>query len=442
MHRALLNNTMNLRAVMTALKERGAKGVMLTGSVFENDEGLGTQPLRAFSPYGLSKGLTWQVFRYYCGDVGLPLGKFVIPNPFGPLEETRFTAYLMKAWKEGKPASVKTPDYVRDNIHADLLAAVSCQFAERVAAGAEPECKLNPSGYSESQGAFALRLAREAKSRTPWTCEVQLAAQTEFTEPLNRTNQQPASPLVPGWSETAAWDQFVSFYLLPAKTYPHLRRRRDLWMLRSLRPIFALRAFEELASHPAEIHARPSLAGLAGYSSKLKAAFRSCRVAGCAVKVSGPWPHLQFVIYLGELSQNLAHGDATEHTHRPALKHCSNPSARISLPPTNRNEFCAARRISTSPSKVPLGHVETKDVGEKLDEMERGKAPTANSSNATLTLPNWILTDYLEFRWFVNGEKRLTARIAEIDARASLKPSPAARKKLHSSSMPSSSKRR
>ena len=28
----------------------------------------------------------------------------------------------------------------------------------------------------------------------------------------------------------------------------------------------------------------------------------------------------EFVIYLAELSQNLKHGDATEHTHRPALK--------------------------------------------------------------------------------------------------------------------------
>jgi hypothetical protein len=28
-------------------------------------------------------------------------------------------------------------------------------------------------------------------------------------------------------------------------------------------------------------------------------------------------------------------------------------------------------------------------------------------------LPNWILTDYFEFRWFVNGKKRLAARIAK-----------------------------
>src|ERR1017187_3725819 len=92
-HQALLHNTSNLGAVLTALKDHGAKGVALTGSVFENDEGLGGQPLRAFSPYGLSKGLTWQTFRYYCGDLGLPLGKFVIPNPFGHLEDPHFTAY-------------------------------------------------------------------------------------------------------------------------------------------------------------------------------------------------------------------------------------------------------------------------------------------------------------------------------------------------------------
>lgn len=209
---ALLHNTLNLRAVLSALKKRGVKGVVVTGSVFENEEGVGSPPLRAFSPYGLSKGLTWQTFRYYCGDWGLPLGKFVIPNPFGPFEEPRFTTYLMNTWKEGKSAIVKTPDYVRDNIHADLLATAYSQFADRVAVSSQPECKLNPSGYIESQGAFALRVAREVSIRTQWACKVELAAQADFAEPLIRLNQQPASQLVAGWTESAAWDQFVAFY--------------------------------------------------------------------------------------------------------------------------------------------------------------------------------------------------------------------------------------
>ena len=40
----------------------------------------------------------------------------MIPNPFGPYEEPRFMAYLMKTWLKGEVARVQTPRYVRDNI--------------------------------------------------------------------------------------------------------------------------------------------------------------------------------------------------------------------------------------------------------------------------------------------------------------------------------------
>src|ERR1017187_3513378 len=141
---ALQSNALNLRAVLAALKEAGLRGAILTGRVFENDEGRGDEPLRAFSGYGLSKGLTWQVFRFYCGEAQNPLGKFVIPNPFGPFEEPRFTAYLMKNWHDEKTAGVKTPDYLRDNIHVDLLAAAHANFLNRVAAMKSGTVKINP----------------------------------------------------------------------------------------------------------------------------------------------------------------------------------------------------------------------------------------------------------------------------------------------------------
>jgi UDP-glucose 4-epimerase len=205
---ALQRNSLNVRAVLKALQ----CPVVLTGSVFENDEGAGNAPLRAFSPYGLSKGLTFQSFRYYCLEAGQPLGKFVIPNPFGPFEEPRFTAFLMKNWKAGQPAEVKTPDYVRDNIHADLLADAYVKFAEKTAAAGEPFLKTNPSGYVEKQGEFAQRVAREVKSRLGWTCELKLARQEDFSEPLNRHNTEPAVALVPGWNESKAWDAFAQFY--------------------------------------------------------------------------------------------------------------------------------------------------------------------------------------------------------------------------------------
>src|SRR5262249_30134199 len=55
---ALANNTHNLKKVLHSFQARGCNRVLLTGSVFEQNEGAGSDLLRAVSPYGLSKGLT------------------------------------------------------------------------------------------------------------------------------------------------------------------------------------------------------------------------------------------------------------------------------------------------------------------------------------------------------------------------------------------------
>jgi len=74
---------------------------------------------------------------------------------------------------------------------------------------------------------------------------------------------------------------------------------------------------------------------------------------------------------------------------------------------------CGAPDFNVKRSKVPIGHVETKDVGTNLDEMERGRSPNGEQFKRYRDgLPNWILTDYLEFRWYVNSEKRMSVRVA------------------------------
>jgi nucleoside-diphosphate-sugar epimerase len=188
---ALQNNTRNVAAVLAALigRERAKTRVLVTGSVFENDEGTGSGGLPAFSPYGLSKGFTYQVFRYHAARVRLPLGKFVIANPFGPYEEPRFTAYLVRTWLAGKAAVVNTPAYVRDNIHVSLLAKAYSRFAEMLHEGAAP-AKVNPSGYVETQGAFAERFAREMRTRLGLACDLELKEQSDFPEPRVRTNTE------------------------------------------------------------------------------------------------------------------------------------------------------------------------------------------------------------------------------------------------------------
>ncbi len=208
---AVQANTFEMRRVLQALTERGCQGILCTGSVFEPGEGAGSEQLKAFSPYGVSKALSAQVAAFYADEARCKFGKFVIPNPFGPFEEPRFTAYLMRTWKAGETAEVRTPAYVRDNIHVDLLAHTYVGYAERLIT--EPTVSpLNPSGYVESQGQFAERFAMNMRARTGLECAVSLAEQTEFTEPRIRINLDPATALVPGWDETAAWDGVAAFY--------------------------------------------------------------------------------------------------------------------------------------------------------------------------------------------------------------------------------------
>jgi len=187
----------------------GCRKIILTGSFFENDEGSGSRDLRAFSPYGLSKAFTWQLFRYHAEIRQMTLGKFVIPNPFGPYEEPRFTHYLMKKWFAGATAAVNTPSYIRDNIHASLLARIYAHFVARLPDGIS---RTDPSGYVESQGAFTQRVAAEMRSRLDLPCELELNTQTDFTEPRVRINMDQFDAVTLNWSETKAWDEFADYY--------------------------------------------------------------------------------------------------------------------------------------------------------------------------------------------------------------------------------------
>ena len=144
---------------------------------------------------------------FYADREGFTFEKFVIPNPFGPYEESRFTAYLMRSWLNGETARVQTPRYIRDNVPVSLLARA---YADFVAANpmAGSVRRFGPSFYPESQGAFAERVRREAAARLALPCALEFSEQTEFREPPVRVNTDLCEPAGLGWSETAAWDDF------------------------------------------------------------------------------------------------------------------------------------------------------------------------------------------------------------------------------------------
>lgn len=141
----------------------------------------------------------------------MSLGKFVIPNPFGPYEEMRYTSYLTQEWLKGHTPQVKTPDYVRDNIPISLLAKAYSAFAENL------QAKFKPSFYTESQGAFTARFAKEMRSRLSLPCAFELQTQVDFPEPKVRVNTEKLDPLQFGWNESAAWDELAEYYVRALK---------------------------------------------------------------------------------------------------------------------------------------------------------------------------------------------------------------------------------
>ena len=118
-------------------------------------------------------------------------------------------------------------------------------------------------------------------------------------------------------------------------------------------------------------------------------------------------------VYLRKLERALTRGDATEHTHRPALKEliealdekviCTNEPKRSDC---GAPDYVVSRRRD----QLSLGYIEAKDIGADLAAFERSD----QLERYLPALPNLLLTDYLEFRWFVDGKKRETFRLANV----------------------------
>ena len=121
--------------------------------------------------------------------------------------------------------------------------------------------------------------------------------------------------------------------------------------------------------------------------------------------------------YLRTVGKDLSRGYATEHTHRPTLK-AFIESLKKGIVATNepRRIKCGAPDFIITKGHTPLGYIEAKDVGVSLDQEECSEQLLRYRES----LANLILTDYLEFRWYVNGERRQTTRLATLDTKNKL----------------------
>jgi predicted helicase len=118
-----------------------------------------------------------------------------------------------------------------------------------------------------------------------------------------------------------------------------------------------------------------------------------------------------FDIYLAKIQADLRGGKATEYTYRSSLEQLLETLEKgIDASSDPKHIACGAPDFIVERGQVPLGYVETKDIEDDLDKVEKSE----QLKRYRQSLHNLILTNYLELRWYVNGTHKLTAILASI----------------------------
>ncbi len=131
--------------------------------------------------------------------------------------------------------------------------------------------------------------------------------------------------------------------------------------------------------------------------------------------------------YLNQIQTNLNTGVAKEHSHRAALQNVlSALQSTINVINEPKRIECGSPDLVILDPKadnMPLGYIEAKDIGLSLDNALK----TEQLERYLAFSDNLILTDYLEFRWFVKHERqpKIIVRLATIDQSGHLQPKPA-----------------
>ena len=117
--------------------------------------------------------------------------------------------------------------------------------------------------------------------------------------------------------------------------------------------------------------------------------------------------------YLSKVNEQFKTGNATEHSYRGAMADLFvaiiNDSA-VTVVNEPKRSACGAPDYIISRGDIPLGFVEAKDIGKNLDD----KGYKEQFDRYKNSLDNLIITDYLEFRFYRNGELYDKCRIGSV----------------------------
>ena len=118
--------------------------------------------------------------------------------------------------------------------------------------------------------------------------------------------------------------------------------------------------------------------------------------------------------YVNKVASRVKLGHSSEHTFRKDLEDLINnlvPDVMVTNEPSQVTD-CGNPDFLISKKEIPIGFIEAKDVGKDLssklykEQFDRYKA----------ALDNLIITDYLRFEFYVNGERVHQVCVGELIA--------------------------
>ena len=214
LHAAIQSNTFNIHQILKQLSANGCQHCVLTGSIFE-----GQDLNKPFTPYGLSKHLTRQIFELYCTQHTIQLGYVVIPNPFGEWDNPKLLDHLLRHWLQDEIPSIFAPETIRDNIPVDLLAMAAADWLAQWVKG-QSDSIFRPSGYVSTMAEFVERTAQRFQDLYNLPAPFTLNHRAHH-QPSTLINSQNLFRQYPQWNEEDFWQRTFSYHhaqISPRKT--------------------------------------------------------------------------------------------------------------------------------------------------------------------------------------------------------------------------------
>ena len=203
---AYAQDTLHLPLLFDTLRRIGCNKIIYTGSIFAGHGSF--QKNIPFSPYGLGKRITSETFHFYGSMYGIDVSTFVISNPFGELDNRKMLHIFGEMWKQGKRPHLTVANYIRDNIHVELLAQCYAFWVQEIMKENHSHI-FAPSGYRLSMQKFTELFATEMRLRLGWACEFQSSDASTEVQPLELLHDFSATNCVPTWNPTVFWDRLA-----------------------------------------------------------------------------------------------------------------------------------------------------------------------------------------------------------------------------------------